>query len=107
MIVKQFHFQKILDLDFWKNYIKPDGWNLKKGIIEIKNGDSSEIIESKRKWFENLMNLTKSNDNCVNKTEVYMYLGIMFWDDGFVKESFECFNSALKKMVIEPAVRIL
>lgn len=103
MMVKRFHFQKLIDLDFWKNHVKPDGWNLKKDINEINN---DAILYKKEQCIRELMTLTNSNDNYVNMTEVHIYLGILFWDNDGVKESFECFNTALNKRIIEHAVCI-
>lgn len=83
--------------------MKPDGWNLKKDIDEIKN---DAILYKKEQCIGELMTLTNSNDNYVNMTEVLIYLGILFWDNDGVKESFECFNTALNKRIIEHAVCI-
>lgn len=107
-LIRKIFFQRLLDYGNWENKFRADGWNIE-SVLYNKNEDNeltNKYKSDREECVDGMEKLIKTSNNYVNIAEVFIFLGIAFWEDDDVSSSFSCLEEAMKTEVIESKVRI-
>lgn len=91
---KQIHFQTIFNFNYSKR--RADGWN-------VLQSDKSATEEEKNDCIEKMKELTGSKNKYVNKTEVYIILGVAYLKSHY-RRSYFSLRKAMRMKIIDSKV---